>query len=75
MSRKDLNYMVGIALLIAVVVTGILGYIQSELELRRFFPHRYAAYTTLCLAGVHVYLNSGKLWRYLQGLGKGKNSS
>ena len=67
MSRRDLNYIVSILLLLSVVVTGILGYIQSELELRRFVPHRYAAYTTLCLAGVHLYLNFGRLWRYLRG--------
>ncbi len=75
MTRRDLNFIVATALLISIAVTGTLGYIQSELELRRFFPHRYAAYTTLSLASVHLCLNFGKLWRYLRGLGKNRDHS
>jgi hypothetical protein len=63
--RSDLDYGVAILLSIAVPVTGLLGYLQAELELRRFVPHRYAAYVTLLLAAVHLALNFGKVRRYL----------
>jgi hypothetical protein len=66
MSRKDLHYLISILLICSVSVTGVLGYIQSELELRKFVPHRYFAYTTLSLAFVHVLLNGGKIVKYLR---------
>jgi hypothetical protein len=66
MSRKDINYLISILLFCSVSVTGVLGYIQSELELRKFVPHRYFAYTTVSLAAVHVLLNGGKIVRYLR---------
>jgi hypothetical protein len=66
MKRRDVNYLISILLMISIVVTGSLGYIQSELEIRKFFPHRYAAYTTLSLASIHIYLSFGKVWRYLK---------
>lgn len=66
MKRRDVNYPISILLMISIVVTGSLGYIQSELEIRKFFPHRYAAYTTLTLASIHIYLNFRKVWRYLK---------
>ncbi len=73
MKREDVNYIAGILLLISICITGALGYVQSELELRKFTPHRYFAYTTLSLAAVHVFLNAGKVWRYLnRRVGKGK---
>ncbi len=65
MKRAHLDYAVSILLLISLCVTGLLGYLQSELELRRFVPHRYAAYTTLCLAAIHVGMRSGSLWRHI----------
>jgi len=66
MKQRDVNYLISILLMISIVVTGSLGYIQSELEIRKFVPHRYAAYTTLSLASIHIYLNFGKIWRYLK---------
>jgi len=74
-TRKDVNYILAITLTVSIIVTGILGYIQSELELRRFFPHRYAAYTTLFLASAHLCLNFGKLWRYIRGPRGGRDDS
>ena len=65
MKREDINYVVSLLLLFSVIITGTTGYIQSQLELRRFIPHRYFAYATLSLAAVHVCLNAGKLWRYI----------
>lgn len=65
MKRTDINYIVVVLLLFSIIITGLLGYIQSQLELRKFVPHRYFAYTTLCLTAVHIYLNAGKVWRYL----------
>ncbi len=66
MKREDIRYVLSILLFFSIAITGILGYIQSELELRKFVPHRYFAYTTLSLAAVHVYLNAGKLWRFIR---------
>lgn len=66
MKRTDLEFTVSILLLFSVSVTGLLGFIQSQLELRKFVPHRYAAYVTLILAAVHVYLNARKIWNYLR---------
>ncbi len=66
MKRADINYAISILLLLSISVTGILGYIQSQLDLRKFVPHRYFAYATLCLAAVHIYLNGGRLWHYIR---------
>ena len=66
MKRGDIKYIVIILLCFFICLTGALGYIQSELELRKFTPpHRYFAYATLSLAAVHVTLNGGRIWRYL----------
>ena len=72
MNRADFEVIISILLILAVCVTGFLGYLQSELELRRFVPHRYAAYTTLVLTGVHVSLKWDKLVRYFRGGRKNK---
>lgn len=66
MNRKDFHYLISILLLCSISVTGMLGYIQSELELRKFVPHRYFAYTTLGLAAIHILLNGGKIVKYLR---------
>ena len=66
MKREDVNYIISFLLLACICVTGLTGYIQSQLELRRFVPHRYFAYATLTLAAVHIYLNFSRLWRYLR---------
>jgi len=66
MRREDINYTVSLLLLFSVAVTGVTGYIQSQLELRKFVPHRYFAYATLALGAVHIYLNAPKLWRYIR---------
>jgi hypothetical protein len=64
--REDINYAVSILLLVTISVTAATGYIQSQLDLRRFVPHRYFAYISLALAAVHVHLNIAKIWRYLR---------
>ena len=66
MKRVDLNYAISILLLLAIIFTGLSGYVQSQLDLRKFVPHRYAAYVTLCLTAVHVSLNATKVWKYLR---------
>jgi len=66
MKRKDINYIISLLLLLSVAVTGTTGYIQSQLDLRKFVPHRYFAYVTLSLAAIHVYLNAGKLWWHIR---------
>ena len=64
MKREDVNFLVSILLFFSIIATGVLGFVQSELELRKFFPHRYFAYATLSLAAIHLYLNFGSLRRY-----------
>ena len=66
MKSEDFNYVISILLLLAIMITGILGYLQSQFDLRKFVPHRYFAYITLSLAALHVYLNGGKIWRYFR---------
>ena len=66
MKHTDVNYFISVLLLLSVVTTGVSGYIQSQLELRKFSPHRYFAYVTLFLAAVHVSLNIGKIWRFFR---------
>lgn len=66
MRLQDINYLVSILLVFSISVTALLGYIQAQLELRGFIPHRYFAYLTLMLAAVHVYLNIGKIVNYLR---------
>lgn len=63
--KRDVNYIISILLIFSLSITGIVGYVQSRLELRRFVPHSYFAYVTLILAALHVLLNWGKVWRYL----------
>jgi len=66
MKRKDINYIISLLLLVSICITGTTGYIQSQLDLRKFVPHRYFAYVTLSLAAIHIYLNAGKLWRHIR---------
>lgn len=73
MKRQDLNYIVSILLLISTALAGITGYIQSQLDLRKFVPHRYFAYITLALAVIHVYLHAPQMWHYLRRKLKPKN--
>jgi|GEM_PF-4004366 len=61
MSQQTLNRLVSWALLLSIICTAVLGIIQSEFELRRFFPHRYAAYITLTLVVIHLFLNQHAL--------------
>lgn len=64
--REEINNIISILLIFTICITGILGYLQSQFELRKFVPHRYFAYATLSLATLHVYLNWGKVWCYLR---------
>ncbi len=72
MKREDINYIISFLLLLSICITGTTGYIQSQLDLRKFVPHRYFAYTTLSLAAIHVYFNADRLWRYIRRKLKGK---
>ncbi len=66
MKKENINYAISILLLFSITITGMLGYVQSELELRKFVPHRYFAFITLSLAEVHFILNSKKLWLFIK---------
>ena len=73
MKRQDLNYILSGLLLLSIALTGITGYIQSQLDLRKFVPHRYFAYITLALAAIHLYLHAPQIWYYLRRKLKPKN--
>ena len=64
MKRQDFNYIISFLLLVAIIITGLTGYVQAQLELRGFVPHRWFAYVTLFLSALHVILNFKKLWYY-----------
>lgn len=66
MRREDFHYLVSILLMFSIIAAAALGYLQSQLELRRFVPHRYFAYATLAITAIHVYLNWKKVWRFVQ---------
>ena len=61
---RTLKHVLSLLLLLSIALTGILGYIQSSLELRRFVPHKYFAYTTLIRAAVHITLNFERIVRW-----------
>jgi len=73
MKRQDLNYILSGLLLLSIAFAGATGYIQSQLDLRKFVPHRYFTYTTLALAAIHVYLHAPQVWHYLRRKLKPKN--
>jgi len=73
MKRQDINYAISFLLLLSIAITAITGYIQAQLDLRRFVPHRYFAYVTLGLIVIHIYFNAGKLLRYIHGKFKRKS--
>jgi hypothetical protein len=75
MRRADVELVVSILLLLLVVLAGASGYVQSQLELRRFVPHQHFAYATLILAAIHVALNVGKMGRYLRRRFRGNDLS
>ncbi len=66
MKKKDLQFAVSTLLLFSLPITAILGFIQSQLELRKFVPHRYFAYLTVCLAAIHLFLNWKRYRRYFR---------
>jgi len=66
MRREDVNYIVSFLLLFSLIITAMVGYLQSVLDLRKFLPHRWFAYTTLSLGVIHVSLHAGRIIRYLK---------
>jgi hypothetical protein len=66
MNRTDISYTISLILLIAISITGFTGFIQAQLDLRKFIPHTYTCYFTLFLAVIHVMLNWIKLWKFFR---------
>jgi hypothetical protein len=66
MNRTDISYVISLILLIAISITGFTGFIQAQLDLRKFVPHTYTCYFTLFLTVIHVTLNWIKLWRFFR---------
>jgi DMSO/TMAO reductase YedYZ heme-binding membrane subunit len=64
--KRHLDSMISILLIFSIAITGSTGYIQSELELRKFVPHKYFAYSTLILGFLHLTFKYKKLLNYLK---------
>ncbi len=67
MKKRDWRFAISILLLIFLPITAILEFIQAQLELRKFVPHRYFAYITINLAAIHVLLNWKRFLHYFSG--------
>lgn len=61
--RKRLGVVVSLALLAAMTVTFLTGFVAAALDLNRFVYHKYAAYLAILIAALHVVLH----WRSLTG--------
>lgn len=61
--RKRLGVVVSLALLAAMTVTFLTGFVAAALDLNRFVYHKYAAYLAIAIAALHVVLH----WRSLTG--------
>jgi hypothetical protein len=70
--KRHIDYIVSIILILLVPITGSLGYIQSELELRKFIPHKYFAYTTLLFAFIHILFKWKRVLNYLRTVLRGR---
>ncbi|MCP4717524.1 MAG: hypothetical protein GY868_20575 [Deltaproteobacteria bacterium] len=61
LQRSDMRVVISLLLLLVAALTGLTGYLQVRLDLHRFVPHKYLAYSTLLLIALHVGLNAGKM--------------
>ena len=61
--RGRLGVSVSLALLVALILTFLSGFVAAALDLNRFAYHKYAAYLAVALAAAHVVLH----WRSLTG--------
>jgi SagB-type dehydrogenase family enzyme len=59
--RKRVAVSVTLALLLAVSLTFLTGFVAAALDLNRFAYHKYAAYLAIALAAAHIILH----WRSL----------
>ncbi|OHB98326.1 MAG: hypothetical protein A2W74_02255 [Planctomycetes bacterium RIFCSPLOWO2_12_38_17] len=64
--KRHIDNWASIVLILSIIITGTTGYLQSELELRRFVPHKYFAYTTLALAFTHLLFKWKKIVNYFK---------
>lgn len=64
--KRHIDLIISILLFFSLAITGGTGYIQSELELRKFIPHKYFAYLTLMLAFLHITFKYKRILNYLR---------
>lgn len=64
--KRHIDFIISILLIFSLAITGSTGYIQSELELRKFVPHKYFAYTTLILGFFHLLFKYERILHYLK---------
>ncbi len=66
LKRADVSVIFCLLLFLVAALTGLTGYLQVRLDLHRFVPHKYLAYSTLLLTLLHVVLNGKKVIRVLK---------
>ena len=66
MKKPDISFIVCFLLILALVVTGISGFIQVKLDLHRTTIHKFSAYSTLSLSLVHILINFRKFINYVK---------
>ncbi|HEV2126489.1 MAG TPA: SagB family peptide dehydrogenase [Chloroflexota bacterium] len=63
--HHDLNYLTSAGLLIAATITAITGVVAHLWDLNDFWYHTYAGYVMAVFALAHVWLNLGRMVRYV----------
>ena len=66
MKKPDISFIVCFLLILALVITGISGFIQVKLDLHRTTIHKFSAYSTLSLSLVHILINFRKFINYVK---------
>ena len=66
--RPNVSLLLCAALFACIALTGLTGYVQVRFDLHRFIFHKYLAYTSLILTGLHVVYNWKKVAGYIKAL-------
>ena len=68
LQRSDVSFALCSLLFLCIALTGLTGYLQVKLDLHRFVFHKYLAYSTLVLTGLHVIIHWKKVKGYVKRL-------
>ena len=70
MRRRDLDYIVMVAMLASGLYVTITGLVADFLDLHQFFLHRYAGYLCAASSVLHIALNWRRAMSYARGLSR-----